>query len=254
MSEKNERKNVSKKYQNGILLVIGLILGIGIGLKLINSKSSLELDGLSNFDYEVVQINQDDDSEDYEVKIETENENKEELIDLAQEISKEVRSYEKNRTTEVVVQVYNTSQSDTTIKPESTEKAPEVPITIVKPDLDNPNHTVSVEVAEMIKVYSLIDKSSLEKDIEAVDNWEIYNSRRELDKHLVGSVALPTGTSEDNIYRQLKAIESEMTRFNEMSEDGVTYFEHEYSENELYYAYSSLYPTSLIKIEVVEKN
>lgn len=253
MSEKNERKNVSKKYQNGILLVIGLILGIGLGIKLINSKSSLELDGLSDFDYEVVEINQDD-GKDYGIKIETENKNKKELIDLAQEISKEVRSYEKNRTTEVVVQVYNTSQSDTTIKPESTEKAPEVPITIVKPDLGNPNHTVSVEVAEMIKVYSLIDKSSLEKDIEAVDNWEIYNSRRELDKHLVGSVALPTGTSEDNIYRQLKAIESEMTRFNEMSEDGVTYFEHEYNENKLYYAYSSLYPTSLIKIEVIEKN
>ena len=253
MSEKNERKNASKKYQNGILLVIGLILGIGLGLKLINSKSSLELDGLSDFDYEVVQINQDD-SKDYEVKIETENENKEELIDLAQQISKEVHSYEKNKTTEVIVRVYNTSEPEVVTESESVEATPEASISIVKPDLDNPNHMVSIEVTDTIKVYSLIDKSSLEKDIEAVDNWEIYDSRRELGNHLVGSVALPTGTSEDNIYRQLKAIESEMIRFNEMSEDGATYFEHEYNENKLYYAYSSLYPTSLIKIEVIEKN
>lgn len=257
VNEETEGTNVglSKKQKIAYWTGAGIVLILALCLAFMRpTKEPLVLEGLSDFDYQVVQTNQNDETKEYEVYLETEMEEKEALVTLAYDVAQEIRNYEEKEDTVVSVKVYQPAQPGVAVEesPKTEETVTPVVPSIIKPDLDDENHTVTIEVTDLIKVYSLIDKSLLEKDINATANWEIYGSKRVDEKHLVGSVALPTGVSEDDVYRQLKAIESEMTRFNEMSADGITYFDYEREENKLSYAYSSLYPTSLVKIECVE--
>ena len=232
-------------------LLLALILGIFIGLSQ-QEKEELVLDGLGNVDYEVIQVNQHDDTKDYEVRLETDTTDKEVLVGLAIDMAETIRDHEDKEETKVVIGIYKDPEPGVSV--ESSDKVVEEEITspVVKPSLGDENHQMTIEVTEVVKIYTLVDKSSLEKDINATANWEIYNSKYVDGKHLTGSVALPTGVSEDDVYRQLKAIESEMVRFNELPKDGATYFDYEREENVLYYGYSSIYPTSLIQIEQLE--
>ena len=275
MNSKNNEKNVEKKpvetmsnpkeglneFESSLSskgryfalagLLLALILGIFIGLSQ-QEKEELVLDGLGSVDYEVVQVNQHDNTKDYEVRLETDTTDKEALVDLAIDVAETIRDYEDKEETKVVIGIYKDPEPGVGV--ESSDKVVEEEITapIVKPSLGDENHQMTIEVTEVVKIYTLVDKSSLEKDINATANWEIYNSKYVDGKYLTGSVALPTGVSEDDVYRQLKAIESEMVRFNELPEDGATYFDYEREENVLYYGYSSIYPTSLIQIEQLE--
>lgn len=232
----------------GVVLILSIVLGL-----MLQKEEPLVLDGLAEFDYSVSQINQHDKTKDYEVRVETEVDEKEDLVELAYEMAQTIRDYEGKEDTRVVVGVYRQPEPGVAIEAVSSEEeTTQESVSISKPDLDDENHQVTIEITDVIKVYSLLDKSLLEKDINAVGNWEIYGSKRVDEKHLVGSVALQTGATEDDVYRQLKAIESEMVRFNELPKDGATYFDYEREENKLYYGYSSVYPTSLIKIEQLE--
>lgn len=232
----------------GVVLILSIVLGL-----MLQKEEPLVLDGLAEFDYSVSQINQHDKTKDYEVRVETEVDEKEDLVELAYEMAQTIRDYEGKEDTRVVVGVYRQPEPGVAVEAVSSEEeTTQESVSISKPDLDDENHQVTIEITDVIKVYSLLDKSLLEKDINAVGNWEIYGSKRVDEKHLVGSVALQTGATEDDVYRQLKAIESEMVRFNELPKDGATYFDYEREENKLYYGYSSVYPTSLIKIEQLE--
>lgn len=232
----------------GVVLILSIVLGL-----MLQKEEPLVLDGLAEFDYSVSQINQHDKTKDYEVRVETEVDEKEDLVELAYEMAQTIRDYEGKEDTRVVVGVYRQPEPGVAVEAVSSEEeTTQENVSISKPDLDDENHQITIEITDVIKVYSLLDKSLLEKDINAVGNWEIYGSKRVDEKHLVGSVALQTGATEDDVYRQLKAIESEMVRFNELPKDGATYFDYEREENKLYYGYSSVYPTSLIKIEQLE--
>ena len=231
-------------------LVLALILGVYLGLSP-KDKGELVLDELGNIDYEVIQVNQNDDTKDYDVRVETDTTEKESLVELAIDIAETIREHENKEETKVVIGIYKDPEPGVSVE-SSDQVMEEVVSPITKPDLDDEDHQMTIEVTDVVKIYTLIDKSLLEKDINATANWEIYNSKRVDNKYLVGSVALPTGVSEDDVYRQLKAIESEMVRFNELPEDGATYFDYEREENVLYYGYSSVYPTSLIQIEQME--
>lgn len=232
----------------GVVLILSIVLGL-----MLQKEEPLVLDGLAEFDYSVSQINQHDKTKDYEVRVETEVDEKEDLVELAYEMAQTIRDYEGKEDTRVVVGVYRQPEPGVAVEDVSSEEeTTQENVSISKPDLDDENHQITIEITDVIKMYSLLDKSLLEKDINAVGNWEIYGSKRVDEKHLVGSVALQTGATEDDVYRQLKAIESEMVRFNELPKDGATYFDYEREENKLYYGYSSVYPTSLIKIEQLE--
>lgn len=236
-----------------------LILSVYLGLQL-TQKEPLVLDDLVEFDYTVNHINQNDETKDYTVRIETEAEEVEEWVELAEQVTQTIRDYENQDDTRVVVSIFDTSEPGVAVESESQETESEsqgtesTPSDIVGtiPDLEDEQHQITIEITEVVKLYRLLNKSLLEADINATSNWEIYGSKRVEDKHLVGSVALMEGVTEDEVYRQLKAIESEMVRFNELPEGGQTYFDYEQEEGRLWYAYSSVYPTSLIQIEQQE--
>lgn len=114
----------------------------------------------------------------------------------------------------------------------------------VKPGLESDEHTYTGVYEETLKLYQLKDFSDVEANILATDHWKIEDSKYEAG-HLTGRVVLLEEHEEAVIFSQLKALESEMTRFNEVAEDKDTYF-YTPQVDQISYGYSSVYPQHLI--------
>ena len=220
--ETSKKGGVSK----WIWVVLALLAFIG-GIYYVQFKSKpLELDNLvDGIEYHVVDVIEGED----EILVNIEMENDEEQVtEVVKAIVEKVKSH-------------HSHQPGETIKVEVFE---ELEDSEVKPGLEDPSHGFTGVYQETLKLYHLIDFSGVEPNVLATDNWKIEESKR-VEGHLVGQVVLLDEHTEEIVYAQLKALESEMTRFNEMAEGKETYF-YTPQTNQVSHGYSSVYPNHLI--------
>ena len=257
-SELNNQPKLSKKRLTAY--VIGAIILVILTFLFVyqSKKEELTLENLTDVSYELIQTNDSkkDGVKHYEIRIETEEENLEKLNELAYEMATEVRRYEKDDATTATIEVFKKPESGVGVESytqaeQSKEEQTYVTNPIVKPNLDDKNHQVTIDVTKEIKNYSLIPFPLVEMDIDATSTWEIYEGEL-VEGHLTTSVALESGLKEEVIYSQLKALESEMMKYNQdkLKEGAISYFEYLKTDH-LAYAYSSVYPNALIKIQTI---
>lgn len=238
MKDMNKRNNqieaatetTAASKQGGVKKWIWMALALlafigGFGYVLFKPEP-LQLDNLvEGVEYHVIDIVQEEGKTVVDVEMETEEEQVTEVVKAIVEEVKSNKSYKEGNT--IKVEVFD--------ELESAE---------VKPGLEDSSHGFTGIYEETLKLYMLRDFSDVEANILATDHWDIQDSKY-TDGHLTGQVVLLEEHEEEVIYAQLKALESEMRRFNEITSEKDTYF-YTPQVNQVVYGYSSVYPNHLI--------
>ena len=226
MNKMETKKKVKLKVVS-VLAVLALIAGIIVGM---NRPEPLQLENLvEGVKYEVLEVAQDDQTQ---VDIQM-NAEENEVIKVVQAIVAEIQSNKHYEEGEGIrVEVFN--EKPATLTDESA----------TKPTLEDETHDYTAVYEETLKLYRLVNMEDVQGNILATNDWLIEGSRYQ-DGHLVGQVVLTEEKDETVIYAQLKAIESEMKRFNKVAENKHTYFTTP-QVDKLSYGYSSVYPKHLI--------
>lgn len=249
MKSKNNQSETSNEFKQGggskwlliILGIIALVGGLSYGLKL-KSINTQQFEGLvEDIEYHVLEVEQVDSETAIHLEM---NGTEDEVVEVMQAVIEEVKQNTAyNEGDKIAVDIYEDLDSvDVDTKGESETEVELIPE--AEGNLPNKNPEYVGIYEETLKVYQFKDFSDVEANIEATSDWKIENSRFE-EGHLVGEVFLLEEYPEEVIYSQLKALESEMIRFNEVEEEKHTYFYTPQVE-QVSYGYSSVYPDYLI--------
>lgn len=244
MSDMNSKKNqleetvvneTSTSNNGGVSKWVWLglaLLSVCVGFIVVSmNPKPLQLENLvEGVTYEVIEIIQKEHQTTVDIVMEDEEPQVVEVVKAVSSAVKQHRSYQEED--QIVVQVYSELKDD------------ELATGTNRPGLEDETHHYTAVITDTIKLYQLKDFSQVEANILATDNWYIENSKYEED-HLTGRVVLLDEMEEEVVYSQLKAIESEMTRFNEVKAGKETYF-YTPAVEQVVYGYSSVYPTHLI--------
>lgn len=227
-AEKKQAKS-KKGYIVGGVCILALILGVIFGM---NNSKPLELEGLvEGIEYEVVDVVQEEQIQ-VDIQMDTDAEESD-VVEVVKAIVAEVQEDKGYQEGQIIrVEVFND------VPVSETEEVVE------KPSLEDETHDYTAIYEETIKLYQLVDMSEVDANILATNDW-VINDSKYTDGHLTGKVVLSEGQEESVIYAQLKAIESEMKRFNKVAEDKHTYF-YTPQIKQVSFGYSSVFPNHLI--------